>query len=328
MSRCMRVARRSQFPRPDVPVRAERRGQNRRSRSATAAGSTRIRRRSRPPQKECGSSFGGAEAVPARARAALLTRSNLRSAPSARTARRPRAWPPRGARSHGRCASGSTTRPDRQLVLDRLQERLGLLDLVLESLLLARVGGPTSTSPSPGLGCLGSLEQPWPAWPARASPRPAARAPPGPARTLASRRRSCAASGPRSPPCAARPHRAARGRARPAAASPVNSLSASSSASRLSRSRWLVGSSRISTFAPDCTRIASDRRRRSPPERTSSGFSASSPENRKRPSRAPGLVRGELGQVRGGLEHRARGARRRAPRRAGRESPALRCVPS
>ena len=47
---------------------------------------------------------------------------------------------------------------------------------------------------------------------------------------------------------------------------PVNARSASSSASRDSMSRWLVGSSRISTLAPECTSTASDSRRRSPPE--------------------------------------------------------------
>ena len=70
---------------------------------------------------------------------------------------------------------------------------------------------------------------------------------------------------------------------------PSKPLSASSSASRASMSRWLVGSSRISTFAPDATRIASDTRLRSPPERPSIGFSASCPLNRKRPSRARAL---------------------------------------
>ena len=67
---------------------------------------------------------------------------------------------------------------------------------------------------------------------------------------------------------------------------PGNACSADSSASRLSRSRWLVGSSSTSTLAPECTRIASDSRRRSPPESPSSGFSAASPLNRKRPSSA------------------------------------------
>ena len=81
-------------------------------------------------------------------------------------------------------------------------------------------------------------------------------------------------AGPRPRSCACRRRRAARGRARSAAASPGSACSAASSASRLSRSRWLVGSSRISTFAPEWTRIASDSRRRSPPESPSSGFSA------------------------------------------------------
>ena len=67
---------------------------------------------------------------------------------------------------------------------------------------------------------------------------------------------------------------------------PWKPWSAASSASRDSRSRWLVGSSRIRTLAPECTRIASDSRRRSPPDRPSTGFSAASPENRNWPSSA------------------------------------------
>ena len=70
---------------------------------------------------------------------------------------------------------------------------------------------------------------------------------------------------------------------------PSNAWSASSSASRLSRSRWLVGSSRISTLAPEATRIASDSRRRSPPESPSSGFSAvlAGEQEAARAARAP-----------------------------------------
>ena len=59
---------------------------------------------------------------------------------------------------------------------------------------------------------------------------------------------------------------------------------ASSSASRLSMSRWLVGSSSTSRFAPETTIRASASRRRSPPDSTLTGFSTWSPENRKRPS--------------------------------------------
>ena len=74
---------------------------------------------------------------------------------------------------------------------------------------------------------------------------------------------------------------------------PSNSISASSSASRLSMSRWLVGSSRTRTLAPEATRIASESRRCSPPEMSESCFSTSSPEKRKPPSsaRAFGPVR-------------------------------------
>ena len=50
-----------------------------------------------------------------------------------------------------------------------------------------------------------------------------------------------------------------------------------------------MGSSRIRTLAPEWTRIASDSRRRSPPESPSTGFSAASPENRNWPSSARAL---------------------------------------
>ena len=79
---------------------------------------------------------------------------------------------------------------------------------------------------------------------------------------------------------------------------PEYSVSASSSASRLSMSRWLVGSSSTRKFAPDTTTRASASRRRSPPESTSTGFSTCSPENRKRPSRSRAC-----GPVSGGALH-------------------------
>ena len=104
---------------------------------------------------------------------------------------------------------------------------------------------------------------------------------------------------------------------------PSNARSASSSASRLSRSRWLVGSSRIRTFAPEATRIASESRRSSPPESTDTSFSASAPENRNRPSSARALFGSQPGRTLRGLEHRS--LRHRSPRRAGRGSRARRC---
>ena len=58
---------------------------------------------------------------------------------------------------------------------------------------------------------------------------------------------------------------------------PGNASSAASSASRLSRSRWFVGSSRTRKFAPEATTSASARRRRSPPESAVTGFSCSVP---------------------------------------------------
>ena len=67
---------------------------------------------------------------------------------------------------------------------------------------------------------------------------------------------------------------------------PGNASSAASSASRLSRSRWFVGSSRTRKFAPEATRSASARRRRSPPDSAVTARSCvSQPEKRKRPSR-------------------------------------------
>ena len=113
---------------------------------------------------------------------------------------------------------------------------------------------------------------------------------------------------------------------------PGNARRASSSASRLSMSRWLVGSSRISTFggwAPP-TSTASDSRRRSPPDSPASGFSASSPENRKRPSSARALF-GVRPVARWAASTHAllgRARQPRAPPRAGRGSRPSRCGPS
>ena len=68
---------------------------------------------------------------------------------------------------------------------------------------------------------------------------------------------------------------------------PGNASSAASSASRLSRSRWFVGSSSTRKFAPEATTSASASRRRSPPDSATTGLSWSSqPEKRKRPSSA------------------------------------------
>ncbi len=65
---------------------------------------------------------------------------------------------------------------------------------------------------------------------------------------------------------------------------PGNASSAASSASRLSMSRWFVGSSRTRKFAPDATSSASESLRRSPPESAVTDRSCvSQPEKRKRP---------------------------------------------
>ena len=78
-------------------------------------------------------------------------------------------------------------------------------------------------------------------------------------------------------------------------------------------------------WRPTGTRIASDSRRRSPPDRPATGFSASAPENRKRPEQRSRLAGGEPGGALGRLEHRALLAD--LLRRAGRGSPARRCDP-
>ena len=87
---------------------------------------------------------------------------------------------------------------------------------------------------------------------------------------------------------------------------PGNASSAASSASRLSRSRWLVGSSRTRKFAPDATTSASASRRRSPPESATTGLSWSSqPEKRKRPSSACACGALQPGGAHRALEHAA-----------------------
>ena len=105
-------------------------------------------------------------------------------------------------------------------------------------------------------------------------------------RNRPSRRRTSAACRLRSP-AYARPRRPASARSCETSRTvPGKASSAASSASRLSRSRWFVGSSRTRKFAPDATTSASARRRRSPPESTATAFCCSSqPEKRKRPRR-------------------------------------------
>ena len=102
------------------------------------------------------------------------------------------------------------------------------------------------------------------------------------------------------------PRRAARDRARPAAASP-GTRRAPPRAPRGSRGRggWWArrGSAR---WRPTARASASESRRRSPPDRPSSGFSASSPENRKRPSSARALFGVSVVARCVGLEHGAR----------------------
>ena len=243
--------------------------------------------------KACGSIFGGA---PTLAKAPGLAGETL----PARVQLLDRCLGLLVAGGRGRAAL--RRRPRRrvgELVLERLQRRLGGLDLALEPLLLLALFGGAALP----IWCA--------AWPLSAACRASRAAAPralladphvlGPAADVAAQRPSSIATS------ASRRRRAARGRGRRAAASRWNSASACSSASRLSRSRWLVGSSRISTLAPDWTRIASDSRRRSPPD---SPRAASRPPRRRtgsgRAARAP--CRRQPGRALRGLEHGARGA--------------------
>ena len=86
---------------------------------------------------------------------------------------------------------------------------------------------------------------------------------------------------------------------------PRTRVSASSSASRLSMSRWLVGSSRIRTLAPEATRIASESRRCSPPEMSASCFSTSRAGEEEAAEQVARLLPAEAGLALGGVEHGA-----------------------
>ena len=87
---------------------------------------------------------------------------------------------------------------------------------------------------------------------------------------------------------------------------PSNSRMASSSASQAQMSRWLVGSSRISTFAPSTTSLARAARLRSPPLSSLTGCSTILPGKPEAAEQVAHLLLGELG-VRfrpDGLQHR------------------------
>ena len=201
-----------------------------------------------------------------------------RRARSARTAPRPRASPPRGARSRRPTRSGSAQRRDRPAPASSAcsaasaasisrSSRCASRTRVLRARPACRLAGFAVARRRLRLRrrCRLRRRRAAAAAAAASSSRSALLA--HRAGSRPSRPRSCAARRPRSRPCASRRRRAARGRARRAGPSRRSCSSASSSASRLSTSRWFVGSSRISTFAPECTRIASDSRWRSPPER-------------------------------------------------------------
>ena len=105
---------------------------------------------------------------------------------------------------------------------------------------------------------------------------------------------------------ARRPRRAARDRGVTSRTVPGNAASAASSASRLSRSRWLVGSSRTSRFAPLATTSASASRRRSPPESARDRLLVLLPAREEEPSEE--LLRlgaAQAGRADGRVEHRA-----------------------
>src|SRR6185295_12858146 len=70
---------------------------------------------------------------------------------------------------------------------------------------------------------------------------------------------------------------------------------ASVNAARLSMSRWLVGSSRMSRCGPENVAMPSSRRAFSPPERLATGVSAVAPENPMLPARARTLASGASG---------------------------------
>ncbi len=193
----------------------------------------------------------------------------------------------------------------RELVLDRAQRRLGGLDLLLECLVASGVG-PSARADCASCWACASGRRTGPGGSRfgrrRPAPWPVPRAHAG---TRASHPRSCAASRPRSRSCASRSRRAAPDRGRRAATSPGTPSDAASSASRLSRSRWLVGSSRTSTLAPEWTRIASDSRRRSPPDSPSSGFSRVLAGEQEAAQQRARLAGRQARRVLGRLEHGA-----------------------
>ena len=101
--------------------------------------------------------------------------------------------------------------------------------------------------------------------------------------------RSCAAARPRTRRCVVPTASSSARSCETSNSAPSNASSASSSASRRrGPGGWSArrGSAR---WRSEATRMASDSRRRSPPDSPSSGFSASSPENRNCPSRARAL---------------------------------------
>ena len=242
---------------------------------------------------------------------------------------RPRAWRRCGAPSTWPTRTSSPSAVGiGQLLLERRQRRLGRPRPRAPARCLR--AARSSTAPrravafAAGLGGVGRgglarfgrspspLGRARPAAAARAGPRPAPCAPRARARTRPSRRRRSAARRPRPRPCACRRRRAARGRGRPAAARPGTPCSASSSASRLSMSRWLVGSSRISTLAPPCD----EDRQRQPLALAAAeavqrllGLLAAEQEPAEQRAR---LARRQARRACRRLEHRARAARPRA----------------
>ena len=144
------------------------------------------------------------------------------------------------------------------------------------------------------------------------------------ARSRPSRRGRSAACRPRPRRSARRRRRAARGRARRAAPCPGNASSAASSASRLSRSRWFVGSSSTRKFAPDATTSASASRRRSPPESSDDLLLVRRPSPRRGSARAAPAPAARCSPVAPIAHSSTRAALVAAPPRAGRSRRARR----
>ena len=127
---------------------------------------------------------------------------------------------------------------------------------------------------------------------------------PGAGRSRPSRPRRTRCGCPRRRACAARRASRSARSCETSSTVPGNASSAASSASRLSRSRWFVGSSSTRKFAPEATTSASASRRRSPPESAPTWRSCiSQPVKRKRAEQVLRLGPVEAGRALRHAEH-------------------------